>query len=330
VIIALAGCASVPARYPSQQGFVAIDSFCRAHNLEYNFDTVDDIIRIYSSDLETRLMLNSTVGYHNGNVFFMSQQPFYVQGQVFLPRDLESRLYGGEQANFGVPFMVNTVVIDPGHGGKDPGAVSSWSGREKDINLRVAKELESELKKRGFRVVMTRSRDMYLPLEDRVAVAKRYNADLFISIHSNANRSHYMSGVEVYYLTPTKLDSPGRSLQLARVNEGWQGKVNFSTRAILWDMVLTKSYSLSLESANIFYTTLRNMGYKVKPPKAANYHVLRNAYTPAILVELGYVSNPEEGRMLRQPKYQKQLAQSLASSIVYLNRRHTDDVAGRR
>ena len=326
LLILLPGCASTGGyKVPSLgQGYISVQDFCRKHNLEYSFDTVDDIVRIFSADVETQLMLNSAVGYHNGNIFSMNGSPFYVQGQIFLPNSVEEALYGLKDADLRVPFMVKTIVIDPGHGGKDPGAISPWGAREKDINLRVAKMLENELKTRGYRVILTRSRDMFLELSERVAVAKRYNADLFISVHANANKSRYMSGPEVYYLTPAKLDSVNRSLQLARSLGPWGMTPNFSARVILWDLMLTKSYSLSIESAQIVYSTLKNMSFSIKPPRAANYHVLRNAYTPAILVETGYLTNAQEARMLVSPNYQKQLAQALASAVVYLNKRHTD------
>jgi len=327
-VIFLAGCAQTASYAPTAAGgFVPIDEFCKRHNLEYSFDTVDDIVRIYSGDIETRLLLNSQVGYFNGNIFYMQKQPFYFKGNVLLPADLEDFIFSHQQAMASAPFNAQTIVVDAGHGGQDPGAISPWGIREKDITLRIGKYLETELKKRGYKVILTRGYDKFLTLEERVDVAQRYHGDLFISIHCNATRSHAMSGTEIYFLTPGRVDSSSRSVRLARTGGFWPQQQDYSARAILWDLLLTKNYSLSVEAAHIFYHTFRDLGFKVKPPKEANYHVLRNAYVPAILIETGYLTNREEERLLRQPQYECQVAEAIASSVVFLNQRHNIEVA---
>ena len=327
--ILLAGCATTAVSYkmPGAGGFIPIDDFCRRHNLEYSFDTIDDIVRIYSGDIETRLLLNSQVGYFNGNIFYLQRQPFYMQGNIMLPADLEDFIFSRQQAMVGAPFNAQTIVLDAGHGGQDPGAMSPWGVREKDITLKIVKYLEIELKKRGYKVVLTRGYDKYLTLEERVDVAQRYRGDLFISIHCNANRTRARSGTEIYFLTSGKVDSADRSVKLARTTSFWQPSQNYTTRAILWDLLLTKNYALSVEAAHIFYHTFRDLGFKVKPPKEANYHVLRNAYVPAVLVETGYITNRDEERLLRKPQYERQIAEAIASSVVFLNQRHNSELA---
>ena len=330
VILFLAGCAATGPEFTTPAGtagFVAIDDFCRRHNLEYSFDTIDDIVRIYSTNIETRLLLNSSVGYFNGNIFYLQRQPFYLRGKILLPSELEDIIFSRQQAMASAPFNAQTIVIDAGHGGQDPGAISPWGAREKEINLKIAKCFDEELRKRGYKTILTRGYDKYLTLEERVEVAQRYHGDLFVSIHCNANRSRAMSGTEIYFLTPERFDGTNRSLQLARTTGFWPKQENFDTRAILWDMLLTKNYLLSVETAHTFYQSFRDFGFKVKPPKQANYHVLRNAYTPAILVEVGYLTNRAEERLLRQPQYERQVAEALASSIVFLNRSHNSEVA---
>jgi len=327
-VILLAGCAATSTSYKmAGAGFMPIDDFCRRHNLEYSFDTIDDIVRIYSGDVETRLLLNSQVGYFNGNIFYLQRQPFYVQGNIMLPSDLEDFIFSRQQAMMGAPFNAQTIVLDAGHGGQDPGAMSPWGVREKDITLKIVKYLEAELKKRGYKVVLTRGYDKYLTLEERVDVAQRYHGDLFISVHCNANRARAKNGTEIYFLTSGKVDSTDRSVRLARTAGFWPTNQNYTTRAILWDLLLTKNYLLSVEAAHIFYHTFRDLGFKVKPPKEANYHVLRNAYVPAVLVETGYLTNRDEEQLLRKPQYECQIAEAIASSVVFLNQRHNSESA---
>jgi N-acetylmuramoyl-L-alanine amidase len=327
-VVLLAGCAATNNSYKMSgaAGFMPIDDFCRRHNLEYSFDTIDDIVRIYSGDIETRLLLNSQVGYFNGNIFYLQRQPFYVQGNIMLPADLEDFIFLRQQAMVSAPFNAQTIVLDAGHGGQDPGATSPWGVREKDITLRVVKYLEAELKKRGYKVVLTRGYDKFLTLDERVDVARRYHGDLFISIHCNATHSRAMNGTEIYFLTSGRVDSTDRSVKLARTTGLWPSQHNYTTKAILWDLLLTKNYSLSVEAAHIFYHTFRDLGFKVKPPKEANYHVLRNAYVPAVLVETGYLTNREEERLLRKPQYERQIAEAVASSVVFLNQRHNTEL----
>ncbi len=328
IILFLAGCATTGYPPPGgTAGFVRLDEFCKKHNLDYSFDTIDDIVRIYSSDMETRLLLNSPVGYFNGSVFYMQGQPFYMEGKILVPADIEKAMFARAAWAVRLPFVIKTVVLDAGHGGHDPGATSPWGTREKDINLRIVKLLETELTKRGYRVILTRGSDKYLTLEERVDVAWRYKADLFVSIHANSGRSRALSGTEIYFLSSFKLDSAGRALSLARSGSYWPGDADYNVKAILWDLTLTKNYFLSVEAAQVFYHTFRDLSFKVKPPKSANLHVLRNAYTPALLVETGYLTNRAEEGLLRKPRYQQQVAEVVAEAVVALNRRHNVETA---
>lgn len=325
-LIVCCGCATtgIPrrtARFKSS-GFVSVEQFCAGHKLQYSFDTIDDMIRLFSSDKELRLLLHSPVVYFNGSIFTMGSSPVYRKGSIVLPRELARIISVKRPLMMKSAFSIKTIVIDPGHGGKDPGAVSPTRYYEKTVNLNVAKYLKTELQRKGFKVILTRSRDVFLTLHQRCDVARRHKADLFISIHANANRSKYVSGVEVYYLAPAKLDSAKRSLTLAR-KLGFQARqMPFSAKAILWDLLITKNHSLSVELVYSFYTTFKNLGFKVKPPRKAPYYVLKNAYVPSVLVEMGYLSNRYEEKILRKKYYQQQIAEAIAKGIMSFNKQH--------
>ena len=193
---------------------------------------------------------------------------------------------------------------------------------EKTVNLIVSRYLKEELEKMGFKVILTRNRDVFLSLAERTNIAKRCDADLFISIHANANHSRKVSGVEIYYLFPSRLRSLERSVRLAR-SENFQGKnMPVDVKAILWDLLITKNYGFSVEMSDILYLTFKNLGFKVKPPRKAPFYVLRFAYVPSVLFEMGYLSNRYEEKVLRKKHYQKRIARTIALAISSLKKRH--------
>lgn len=322
-IILLSACATTSQRMPvghRPSGFISIDDFCRKHNLHYNYDTLDDMVTVSAAGIDMRLIINSNVGYLNGKILNLENSPVYSYGSILIPKDIEKIIFSREAINFRPSFGIKTVVIDPGHGGKDPGAISLTGIEEKDLNLKVSKYLKEELEQKGFRVILTRSHDTYLTLQERVDIAKKHNADLFIAIHSNSSRSRQMKGVEVYYLTPTRLNSEGRALDLAK--EGYFGtrKMPFDAEVILWDMLLTKNYALSVDFSHSLYFNFKNLGFSVKPPKKAPFYVLRLAYVPSVLVEIGYLSNRHEERFLKRSSYQNQIAEAIALAVVSSNK----------
>jgi len=307
----------------SKSDYIDLASFCKKYKFEYNFDTIDDLVRIYSSDKEIKLLLNSSVGTLDGSIFYLRSPPIYIKGEILLPRQLESIITSGEFVSFRPLFNIKTIIIDPGHGGKDPGAISSRGLQEKTVNLSISRYLKNELEQMGFNVILTRSSDSFLSLAQRTNIAKTNNADLFVSIHANSNHSPQVSGVEIYYLTPSKLRAQERSIQLART-EDFQGRIiPTDAKAILWDLLIRKNYGFSVELSDIFFLTFKNLGFNIKSPKKAAFYVLRFAYVPSILVETGYLSNRYEEKALRKKHYQKQIAHAIALGISSLKKRHS-------
>jgi N-acetylmuramoyl-L-alanine amidase len=327
-LLFLTSCATVSyqgqssVRPRSTDKLIDINEFCQRHGFQYEFDTLDDIVSISSSDKEIKLILNSCIGCFNGRTFSLKTVPVYSRGIIYLPQEVENIVSSKKIFSLQPSYNIKTIVIDPGHGGKDPGAVSRANLKEKDINLGISKYLKEELGKRGFKVVLTRSQDIYLSLEERVAVSKRCNADIFVSIHANSNRARYIKGVEFYYLSPSKFDSGERALRLAKGSDPWPRRLPADVKAILWDLQLTKNYSLSVEFVNKLYFTFKNLGFSVRAPKKASFFVLKSAYVPAVLVETGYLSNKHEEKMLKRKSYQKQIAEAVALSIVSLNQQY--------
>ena len=327
ILIFVNACATVPHRGSrarvSNSDYIDITSFCKKHNFEYSFDTIDDLVRIYSPDKEIKLLLNSSVGIFSGSIFYLKKPPVYLKGNILLPQQLEKIITSGEFVSFRPLFTIKTIVVDPGHGGKDPGAISSRGLQEKTVNLSVAKYLKEELERMGFKVILTRDRDVFVSLAQRANIAKQHNADLFISVHANSNHSREVSGVEIYYLSPSQLKAQERSVRLAQ-SENFQGKsMSSDVKAILWDLLIRKNYGFAVELSDIFYLTFKNLGFNIKPSKKASFYVLKFAYVPSILVEIGYLSNHYEEIALRKKHYQKQIAHAIALGVSSLKQRHT-------
>ena len=208
---------------------------------------------------------------------------------------------------------VRTIVIDAGHGGHDPGA-SHHGLREKHLTLDIARRLRSHLQQVGFTVVMTRDSDQFIPLSGRPAIANRLRAQLFVSVHINANANRRVSGAEVYYPRESVV-SPGAQwppfLTPAEV-----GVPSTIIKQVLWDLVLRRTRAQSYQLAGAISRQLkRDLGVtcKVKP---ARFVVLREAWMPAVLVEVGYVSNRDESSRLRMADYRDTAAQAIAQGII--------------
>jgi len=208
-----------------------------------------------------------------------------------------------------------TVVLDAGHGGKDGGAVGFGKYREKDVVLAVAKYLREELKG-DFNIVMTRSTDVFIPLNERARIGNRANADLFVSIHANSAGAASATGFEVFHYS--KQSSPYAAKVAAFENSFGDeyGEDTSSIAQVKGDLEygnnkrqsarlsenLTKSYSSRLN--------MRNRG-----SHGANFAVLRGFDGPGVLVELGFISNSSDVWKLKQSKYQKVMAAEIAKSI---------------
>ena len=205
------------------------------------------------------------------------------------------------------PF--DTVIIDPGHGGKDAGAKNSL-GTEAGYNLKVAKLLQANLKKMGFKVVMTRSSDVFLTLQERVSLANRYDNAIFISIHFNSAGSRGRSqarGIETFTLSPVGVAHYGRSKK-ASDNIERMGNAQDSANIALATAVHWSSIQLLA-------------GAKLEVPdrgiRRARYSVLTNIKHPAILFEGGFMSHPKEKYLINNPTYQRVLAKSMSEAIAF-------------
>ncbi|MCO1332957.1 N-acetylmuramoyl-L-alanine amidase [Microbulbifer sp. OS29] len=219
------------------------------------------------------------------------------------------------------------IAIDAGHGGEDPGASGPGRLREKDVVLAIAKQLRKSIdSQRGFAATLVRTGDYYIPLRERVNIARKIRADLFVSIHADAFTRKDARGAGVYAVSSRGATSETARFLAARENEsdliGGAGSLSLGDKddtlaGVLLDLSMTATMNASLD---IGASVLSQLGAVThlhkKRVEQANFSVLRSPDVPSILVETGFITNPQEARRLRDPKFQRKLAQKLSDGIV--------------
>lgn len=225
------------------------------------------------------------------------------------------------------PLAVRRVILDAGHGGKDAGALSANDVTEKEITLDIERRLRLLLQQGGFEVVVTRNDDAMIPLRERARRANSSEGDIFISIHVNSLQTHTNShGVETYYLGPTK---DPRLTQLAAEENGTSGYSIADLRKLLdrvyADVRRDESQRLASAVQQQLFANLRTIdpGLENWGIKRAPFIVLVATEMPAVLAEVGCLSNEREAAMLSKPEYREQIAQALFRGIHEYSRKGT-------
>lgn len=213
------------------------------------------------------------------------------------------------------------VVVDAGHGGKDPGATGALGTLEKDINLKAAKELAELLREEGtFEVLMTRADDTFVPLADRSRLANEFGADLFISLHCNASRSHKNNGFEVYYLSEKATDPAAQELaDFENSVVELEGKTTQDAQAemLLMEMSKTENVNAGSELASLTSRALtKRVDLANGGVKQAGFYVLRGTHAPAILFEMAYISHKKDEAKLQSKKFRRKLVDGVYAGIL--------------
>lgn len=232
---------------------------------------------------------------------------------VALPPAASDRIYAAP-GTAGRPI----VVLDAGHGGSDPGAVSiSGQVAEKQLALALANELRDLLVERGrVRVAMTRADDRYLTLDDRAAVARRLAAGLFVSLHIDSAPNPLARGASIYSLSDVASDAEAARFAASQNRGAAADAVDGSARALLSDLAMRDRMNDSAAFAGrLVGKSAGRFALRPEPHRFAAFHVLRRAGTPAVLFEAGYISNADDELLLRDPKHRSAIALSLAQAI---------------
>lgn len=223
------------------------------------------------------------------------------------------------------------VVIDPGHGGEDPGAIGPNRLKEKDVVLAISKELRKQLnQQKGFKAYLTRERDYYIGLRKRTKIARQYNTDLLVSVHADAFKRPQAHGASVFALSNRGSSSETARWLAKKENSadliGGVGSVSLEDKddvlaSVLLDLSSTASLKASLSVGD---HVLKSMGgvarLHKKSVQQAGFVVLKSPDIPSILVETGFISNPSESKRLKSSKYQRKIAKAIKSGVLkYFN-----------
>ena len=227
----------------------------------------------------------------------------------------------------GTMSPLRTMVLDAGHGGHDSGASGPTGLLEKelvlDVTRRVAKLVSDQL---GIKILLSRDGDHFVTLRDRTSFANRARADVFVSIHANAHREVASEGVETYFLSSEATDNAARQVaalensvvQLERPQGGGRGDV---VKTILWDLAQSQFQEESSRLAEIVQDSMtRSLRIPSRGVKQAGFYVLGGAAMPAILIEIGFVTNPKEERKLRESRYRDDIAHAIAAGLAEYKR----------
>ncbi len=214
---------------------------------------------------------------------------------------------------------IRRVVLDPGHGGEDPGAIGKKGLKEKDVVLAVSAELRTLLAAKGLEVIMTRESDIFIPLENRPVIANQQKADLFVSIHANANRNRKKKGVMAFYLnfSPDPQVNEIAALENATSTKRI-GEMQDTLKKIVQNSKILESRDLAykihgnlVKLLSQHYTAVESLGVRGGP-----FWVLIGGEMPSVLVEISHLSNAQEEERLKSPSYRKQVAQGIYEGIL--------------
>ena len=230
-------------------------------------------------------------------------------------------LYGTRRAAPLGVHRIQRIVIDPGHGGRDYGAISPRGTVEKRLVLDIARMVRDELKKEGLEVIMTRNSDVFIPLAQRANIANKKDADFFVSIHANASESRSLRGFEIYYLSEAtddlalaleRAENSSLKFQTAKLDRSHNG-----LKTIVWDLKETENRRESIHIAKfVTDSVLQSSEVSDHRIRSAQFYVLKWTECPAVLVETGYLTNSEDEHRLNSPSYRRQLASGIVRGLL--------------
>ena len=273
--------------------------------------------KVFTLDNPFRVVIDC-FGPTAGSASARSAKPLSIRGKSKVPRGRATERPPELGLAAALGLKIRRVILDPGHGGRDPGAM--YRGvQEKDITLDLAKRAAPELRKiLGCEVLLTRDRDVFPPLEARTAMANTKEADLFVSIHVNASPNRRLSGIETYFLN---LATDEESMRVAARENATTTRSISDLQVILNDLMLNSKINESNRLARSVHSGMLGAvrrKYRVRDLKVkqAPFYVLIGARMPAILVEVGFITNSTEHKRLNSSQYRDLLAKGIAQGIA--------------
>lgn len=306
--------------------YLPLTVICDAYGIDWKWDPALMTVDLNRGSAAVRLRVGEYKVYANGAINVQERPVVLHKGAVCIPSDFLRTIFNKlflaypAKAVAQAPaeeitpqraavsyYKINKIVLDAGHGGYDPGAIGRDGIKEKYIALDITKRIKELLENEGIEVVETRKEDRFIPLWSRVEIANRSNADLFISIHANASRTKRLKGFEVYFLSEAADDDVYKNADVLD--------------AILLDLVCTENRRDAVRLGN---SILDNIDVSKRALKSAKFFVLKGARMPAILIEVGYISNTDECLKLGWKDYRNKIAGKIVKGILKYGQTHRD------
>jgi len=309
-----AGCATTQPHPLAESRFFQIDgsrylplsAIATLHEMRLEWDTKTQKVDLGRDTLHLRLRVGSTIVVANGQTEILDRPVLLHHNIVVVPESFLkslSKYFAVERKllPLRIPYRVQTVVIDAGHGGYDTGAIGRMGLKEKHVALDIARRLKLQLEGQGLQVMMTRKEDNFISLYHRTYIANRAQGDFFISIHCNASRDREVDGFEVYHVSPSEEDAE-------RFDSGAEASTVDAPQTF---------YNSSVELAKFITSAMEeHLPLPNRGVKSARFFVLKGVEMPAALVEVGYISNRSEEGLLRKKSYRQDIAEAVAAGVL--------------
>ncbi|HBO97113.1 MAG TPA: hypothetical protein DE315_08720 [Candidatus Omnitrophica bacterium] len=341
VVLSLAlfasGCATAPGgRVTDSRKRIYLKDLCDRYSLPWQWDHISQTVDLKIEGVSVRILAGSNILLLGKEQVRLNTPVMIEDSSVMLPRDFKVKVMDRFPKLFSAKApsramraargprvfrKLREVVIDAGHGGKDPGAIGVTGMQEKTVVLDVARRLKKLLEAAGVKVTMTRQDDTFISLAERTAIASRSKAELFVSIHANASPVRGVHGAEVYCLkdlgTLEKNEAQRQANHKLMFKNLAMKKGSLSLEDIIEDMLYTHKQSVSpVLAENLVDGVAQTAKAQDRGEKQSRFFVLRNTLIPAVLVEIGFVTNPKEGRLLKTDDYRQRIAEGLAKGIL--------------
>jgi len=321
------GCATVSKRpLISMQKEAFLKDICDRNGIYWQWDHISQVATLEYRGIKAEVLVGSDLVIVDKERVTLSTPVRVVRSAVIVPSDFRSKVISRlrqraiEQKRYGIT-RVRSIIIDAGHGGKDPGAIGRSGVYEKKIVLDISIRIKKILQDRGIEVQMTRERDEFISLQKRTEIASRSKADLFVSVHANSSPVRSVHGLEVY--TSKYLGFKDRNAQQRKTNQRLMfNQLSMKRGAadvanIVSDMLYThKQAEAKTLAKQLAKKTAKRIKTKNRGEKESRFYVVKNTLIPAILVEVGFLSNPKESKLLQTSTYRQRVARGIAESIL--------------
>jgi N-acetylmuramoyl-L-alanine amidase len=329
LLLALPGCGGGRGRTQALAPENSLQTICQKRGIQWQWDSISQVFTFSIAGKPVKVLIGSNLVIMDNQRIILSDTIERKDNMIVVPPDFIEKVLGTETVRTAVQGgepvsgtlgKWREILIDAGHGGKDPGARGLSNTIEKDIVFDIARRLKDNLTRHGFKVTMTRESDEFISLQRRTEIATGSKADLFVSIHANSTKSHKIKGLEVFYSRGLEQDTDltqrqsNEKMFLRRLNMNNDSVV---VGKIVKDMMYAQKQRESVTVADAMISKTSSM---VDTPdrgsRSSGFFVVKNTLIPAILFEVGYLSNPAEAKLLATDEYRQKVADAIAESIA--------------